>query len=46
MFKTFKVKDGDKDKNNELMSFPIYDEKLLQKYETIWTKIEDQEILN
>ena len=26
--KTFKVKDGDKDKSNKLMSFYIYDEKL------------------
>ena len=26
--KTFKVKDGDKDKSNKLMSFCIYDEKL------------------
>ena len=37
--KTFK--DGDKGKNNELMSFCINDEKLLEKYKTIWTKIED-----
>ena len=28
--KTFKVKDGDKSKNNKLMPFPIDDEKLLQ----------------
>ena len=39
--KTFKVKDGDKDKNNKLMSFRIDDEKLLGKYKAIWTKIED-----
>ena len=26
--KTFKVKDGDKDKSNKLMSFYIYDEKI------------------
>ena len=39
--KTFKVKEGDKDKNNKLMSFCIDDEKLLQKYKAIWTKIED-----
>ena len=38
--KTFKVKDGDKDKNNKLMSFRIDDEKLLEKYKAIWTKIE------
>ena len=29
---TFKVKDGDDDKNNKLMSFRIDDEKLLEKY--------------
>ena len=39
--KTFKVKDGDKDKSNKLMSFRIDDQKLLKKYEAIWTKIED-----
>ena len=39
--KTFKVKDGDIHKNNKLMSFHIYDEKLLEKYKAIWTKIED-----
>ena len=39
--KTFKVKDGDKDKNNKLMSFRIDDEKLLEKCKAIWTKIED-----
>ena len=39
--KTFKVKDGDKDKNNKLMSFRIDDEKLLEKYKAIRTKIED-----
>ena len=38
--KTFKVKDGDKDKNNELMSFHIDDEELLEKYKAIWTKID------
>ena len=32
-----KVKEG----NNKLMSFRIDDEKLLEKYKTIWTKIED-----
>ena len=35
--KTFKVKD----KNNKLMPLCIDDEKLLEKYKTIWTKIED-----
>ena len=39
--KTFKVKDGDKDKSNMLMSFRTDDEKLLEKYKTTWTKIED-----
>ena len=39
--KTFKVKDGDKDKNNKLMTFRIDDEKLLEKYKVIWTKIEE-----
>ena len=35
--KTFEVED----KNNKLMSFIIYDEKLLQKQNAIWNKIED-----
>ena len=39
--KTFKVKDEDKYKNNKLMSFGIDDEKLLEKYRSIWTKIKD-----
>ena len=39
--KTFKVKDRDKGKNKKLMSVHIDDEKLLEKYKTIWTKIED-----
>ena len=39
--KTFKVKEGDKDKNNNLISFSIDDEKLLEKYKAIWTKIEN-----
>ena len=38
--KTFKVKDGDKDKKNKLMSFHIGDDKLFKKYNTIWTKVE------
>ena len=37
--KTFKVRDGDKNKSNKLMSFRIDDEKLLEKFKTIWTKI-------
>ena len=39
--KAFKVKDGDKDKNNKLMSFHIDDEKLLENHSAIWIKIED-----
>ena len=39
--KTFNVKDGDKYEKNKLMSFPICDEKLLEKYKARWTKIED-----
>ena len=35
--KTFKVKD--KGKYNKLMSLCIDDDELLEKYETIWTKI-------
>ena len=38
---TFTVKDKDKYKNNKLMSFYIDDDKLLEKYKTIQTKIED-----
>ena len=44
--KTFRVKDGDKDKNNRLKSFCVDDEKLLGKYKTILTKIEDLKLLN
>ena len=39
--KTFKVKEEDIDKNNTLMSFSVDDEKLLEKYKAIWTRIED-----
>ena len=39
--KTFKVNDVVKIKRNKLMSFRIYDEKLLEKYKGVWTKIED-----
>ena len=41
--KTFKDKDGDnkKSKNNKLMSLCIDYDKLLEKYKTTWTKIED-----
>ena len=36
-FKTFKVKERD----NKLMSFRMDDEKLLEKYKAIWTKVEN-----
>ena len=35
--KTYKVKEGD----NKLMSFRIDDDKLLEKYKTIWTKVDN-----
>ena len=38
--KKFKVNDVDKDKKNRLMSFRIDNEKLLEKYKSIWTNIE------
>ena len=34
-------KEGDKNENNKLASFRIDDEKLLEKYKAIWTKIKD-----
>ena len=33
--KTFKVKEGDKDKNNKLMSLRVDDKKLLEKCKAI-----------
>ena len=39
--KTFKVKDRDEDTNKKLISFHMDDEKLLEQYKTIWTKIKD-----
>ena len=33
--KTFKVKDGDKDKKSKLMPFLIDDDKLLEKYQAV-----------
>ena len=39
--KTFKVKDGDKDKKNKLMPLLVDDEKLFAENETTWTKMED-----
>ena len=38
--KIIKVTDRDKDKNNKLIFFHMNDEKLLEKYKTIWTKTE------
>ena len=39
--KKFKVKDGDKNKNNKLISFCIDDEKLLERSENFWSRSED-----
>ena len=39
--KTFKFEEGNKDRINKLMSFPIDDEKLLEKCKTIQNKIEN-----
>ena len=41
--KTFKNKNGDKyeNKNKKLMPFHIDDDERLEKFEIIWTKIED-----
>ena len=41
VIKTFKVKRGKKDNRDKLISFRLNDEKLLEKYKAIWTKIED-----
>ena len=41
--KTFKVADGEKDKKYKMMSVRIGDEKLLEKYKSIWTNIQDLE---
>ena len=41
--KTFKAKDGDTGKDNKLISFTIHDEKLLERYKAICTKIKDLE---
>ena len=35
------MKDGDKVKNKKLLSFSINGQKLLEKYKTIWTNVED-----
>ena len=37
----FKVKEGDRDKNNKLITVRIECEKLLGKYKAIWNKKED-----
>ena len=34
-----------KEKNNKLVTLRIDDDKLLEKYKTIWPKIEDLEII-
>ena len=39
--KIFKDKGGYKKRKNKLMSIHINNNKLLEKYKTIWTKIED-----
>ena len=39
--KIFKNKSGDKNKNNKLMSLRIDDDKLLEKYKSVWNKIEN-----
>ena len=41
--KTFKVKEGDKDKKNKLMAFCIDDERLLEKYKAIKNTIYSRE---
>ena len=38
---TFKIKDGNKDKNNKLMSFCVNDGNLLENYKAILTMTED-----
>ena len=44
--KTFKVKDGDKDKSNNLMSFHIADEKQLEKIKPFGLRLKTKKILN
>ena len=39
--KPFKLKDGDKERSNKLMSFCIDDEKIFKKYKAIWTRNDD-----
>ena len=40
------LKNGDLNKNKKLMFLRVDDNKLLEKYKTIWTKTEDLKILN
>ena len=42
--KTFKDKGQFKNKNNQLMYLVIYNDNLVEKYETIWNKVEDFKI--
>ena len=42
--KTFKVREGDTDKRNKLMSFRIDNERLLDKYKAVWNNIGDLKI--
>ena len=44
--KAFKVKNGDKGKNNKLIFFGKDDENILEKYRVMSTKIEDLRVLN
>ena len=39
--KTFKLKDADEDKSNNLMSFQIDADTILEKYKKNWKNIED-----
>ena len=39
--KTFKDKVGDKNEYNKLIYLRIVDDKLLEKFKTIWAKIKD-----
>ena len=44
--KMFKYIDGEEKKNKKLISFRIHDYKLLEKFKTIWIKIEDSKKKN
>ena len=44
--KNFKVKDGDKVKNNKLMSFSIDDDKLLENIKPFGLRLKACKILN